>query len=142
MNCASPAYLLEYGVPRTLDDLAGHQVVHYSLAFGADEASFEYPDGGGFSQRPMRSVVTVNASDAYLAACLTGLGIIQAPRVGMLASLASGALVEVLPQHRCAPMPVSLVHAHARQVPGRVRAAMNWIASLIAPHLELAAATR
>jgi DNA-binding transcriptional LysR family regulator len=138
VNCASPAYLLEHGMPRTLDDLKGHLVVHYSPKFGTDDASFEYPDGGGYSQWPMRSVVTVNASDAYLAACLAGLGIIQAPRTGMLASLASGALVEVLPQFRCAPMPVSLVHAHARQVPARVRAVMSWIMSLIAPYLEAA----
>ena len=140
LNCASPAYLLEHGTPRTLDDLEGHRVVPYSLAFGSDEPSFEYPVGGGYAQRPMRSVVTVNASDAYQAACLAGLGIIQAPRAGMLAHLGSGALVEVLPQHRAAPMPVSLVHAHARQVPARVRAVMSWIASLMAPYLEAAGA--
>jgi DNA-binding transcriptional LysR family regulator len=138
VNCASPAYLLEYGTPRALEDLKGHLVVHYSLAFGTDEPSFEYPDGGGYSQWPMRSVVTVNASDSYVAACLAGLGIIQTPRAGTLASLASGALVEVLPQYRCAPMPVSLVHAHARQVPARVRAVMSWITSLIAPYLDVA----
>lgn len=140
VNCASPAYLHEYGTPHTLDDLKGHLIVNYSLTFGADEPSFEYPDGAGYSQWPMRSVVSVNGSDSYLAACLAGLGIIQAPRSGMLASLASGALVEVLPQYRCAPMPVSLVHAHARQVPARVGAVMSWIASLMAPFLEAARA--
>lgn len=138
VNCASPAYLHEYGTPRTLDDLKGHLIVHYSLTFGADAPSFEYPDGDGYSEWPMRSVVAVNGSDSYHAACLAGLGIIQAPRSGMLASLASGALVEVLPQYRCAPMPVSLVHAHARQVPGRVRAVMSWVEALMAPHLEVA----
>src|SRR6185295_5168458 len=30
-NCASPAYLKRYGIPRSLDDLDGHLVVHYSL---------------------------------------------------------------------------------------------------------------
>jgi len=138
VNCASPAYLHEYGTPRTLEDLKGHLIVNYALTFGADDPSFEYPDGDGYSQWPMRAAVTVNGSDAYRAACLAGLGIIQAPRPGMLASLASGALVEVLPQYRCAPMPVSLVHAHARQVPARVRAVMTWIESLMAPYLQVA----
>lgn len=140
VNCASPAYLHEYGTPRTLDDLKGHLIVNYALTFGADEPSFEYPDGDGYSQWPMRSVVAVNGSDSYHAACLAGLGIIQAPRSGMLASLASGALVEVLPQYRCAPMPVSLVHAHARQVPARVRAVMSWITSAMAAYLEVGSA--
>jgi DNA-binding transcriptional LysR family regulator len=135
VNCASPAYLHEHGTPHTLEDLRGHLIVHYSLTF-ADEPSFEYPDGAGYRQWPMRSVVSVNGSDSYLTACLAGLGIIQAPRSGMLASLVSGALVEVLPQYRCAPMPVSLVHAHTRQVPARVRAVMSWIASLMTPYLE------
>ncbi|HTV17215.1 MAG TPA: LysR family transcriptional regulator [Polyangiaceae bacterium] len=136
INCASPAYLHEYGTPRSLDDLRGHLIVNYALTFGADEPSFEYPDGDGYSQWPMRSTVTVNGSDSYHAACLAGLGIIQAPRHGMLASLASGALIEVLPEHRCAPMPVSLVHAHARQVPARVRAVLTWLANTMAPHLD------
>src|SRR5215475_13076586 len=36
MNCASPAYLRRYGTPRSLEDLDGHLVVHYSPRFGAD----------------------------------------------------------------------------------------------------------
>jgi DNA-binding transcriptional LysR family regulator len=67
---------------------------------------------------------------------VAGLGIIQAPRVGMLASLAAGTLVEILPDHPCAPMPVSLVHAHGRNVPRRVRAFMAWLAGVMAPHLD------
>jgi len=45
MNCASPGYLKKYGTPRTLEDLDGHLVVHYSVRFGTDAPSFEYRDG-------------------------------------------------------------------------------------------------
>jgi DNA-binding transcriptional LysR family regulator len=93
--------------------------------------AFEYPDGGGYRERPMRSVVTVNAADAYVAACIAGLGIIQAPRTGMHDSLASGRLVEVLPDLTAEPMPVSIVHGHTRSVPKRVRAIMTWLERLI-----------
>ena len=135
MNCASPDYLKKYGTPRSLDDLDGHVVVHYSTRFGTDTPGFEYRDGKVYRDRPMRSLLTVNSTDSYLAACIAGLGIIQAPRSGMLPSIASGALVEVLRQHTCEPLPVSLVHAHGRTVPRHVRAVMNWIAQLFAPHL-------
>jgi DNA-binding transcriptional LysR family regulator len=136
MNCASPAYLKKHGTPRSLDDLDGHLVVHYSLRFGTDAPSFEYRDGSVYRERAMRSVVTVNSTDSYLAACIAGLGIIQAPRSGMLPSIAAGDLVEVLPQHTSEPLPVSLVHAHGRNVPRHVRAVMSWIAQLLKPHSD------
>jgi len=136
INCASPAYLVKYGTPRTLDDLQQHLLVHYSLSFGADAPGFEYRDGARYREMPMRSIVTVNSADSYLGACVAGLGIIQTPRTGMRESLATGALLEILPEFPCRPMPVSLVHGHARNVPKRVRAVMNWLAQLLAPHLE------
>lgn len=135
VNCASPAYVRERGMPRSLEDLEAHLVVHYSLRFGADAPGFEYSDGGVWRDWPMRSVITVNSTSSYRAACLAGLGIIQSPRMGMVASLAAGELVEVLPQHTAEPMPVSLVHAHGRSVPKHVRAVMGWIAELMGPQL-------
>lgn len=135
VNCASPSYLLRFGTPRTLDELDRHQIVHYALRFGVDAPTFEYRHGGEYQERPVRSVITVNSADAYLAACLAGLGIIQSPRVGMRTHLASGALIEILHEYPCSPMPVTLVHGHGRNPPRRVRAIMSWIAQLMAPHL-------
>ena len=40
----------------------------------------------------MASSITVNNTDAYQAACLAGLGLIQAPALGMEALLARGEL--------------------------------------------------
>ncbi len=76
----------------------------------------------------MRSLLTVNSADAYEAACLAGLGIVQVPRYGMASHLAAGRCVEVLPALTCAPLPVSLLHTHGRNVPRRVRAVMSWMA--------------
>jgi DNA-binding transcriptional LysR family regulator len=135
MNYASPSYLRKFGMPRGVEDLDRHLLVHYSLALGGDAPSFEYREGDRYVERPMRSLVTVNNSDAYMAACLAGLGIIQVPRVGSHAKVAAGHLVEVLPDRTCEPMPVSIVHAHGRNAPKRVRAVMGWIAELLQPHL-------
>ena len=135
MNCASPRYLEKYGTPRSLADLAQHVIVDYSLTFGNERPSFEYFDGRSYQELEMRSTVTVNSSDAYHSACLAGLGIIQAPRSGMVASLASGSLVEILPDLRAAPMPVSLVQGHSRQARAPVRAVMAWLTEIMKPHL-------
>lgn len=136
LNCASPAYLRRRGTPRELADLDAHYVVHYSLDLGGSGPSFEYRDGERYVERPMRSLVTVNNSDAYRAACLAGLGIIQAPRLGLVQHLGSGALVEVLPELTCAPMQVSILHAYGRNVPRRVRLFMAWLAELLEPQLR------
>ena len=136
VSCASPAYLRRHGTPRSIADLDGHVIVHYSPSLGADPPTFEYKDGERYREHPMRCLVTVNNADAYEAACAAGLGIIQTPRLGKAATLAAGDLVEILPDHPAAPMPVSLVHAHGARVPRRARAVMSWIAQVITPHLD------
>jgi DNA-binding transcriptional LysR family regulator len=136
MNCASPAYIRKYGTPRTLEDLDDHLVVHYSTRFGTDTPGFEYREGNTYRERPMRSLITVNSTDSYRAACLVGLGIIQSPRMGLLPSVTAGELVEVLPQHTSQPLLVSLVHGHGRNLPRHVRVLMNWVAEILKGQLE------
>ncbi|HEY0463996.1 MAG TPA: LysR family transcriptional regulator [Polyangiaceae bacterium] len=136
MNCASPRYLEKYGTPRGLSDLAQHLLVQYSLSFAGEAASFEYFDGSRYREQEMRRALTVNSTDAYNAACLAGLGIIQAPRTGMAANLASGAVLEILPDLRAEPLPVSLVQGHSQKARAPVRAVMAWMTQIMAPHLS------
>lgn len=138
INCASPAYLLQHGRPQGLGDLAQHRVVRYAAAFGAPSTGFEVADPdapGGVREVAMSGPVTVNNSDAYVSACLAGLGLVQVPRVGVAALLASGQLEEVLPQHQAPAMPVVLLVPHRRQLPRRVQVFMGWLAERMAPHL-------
>ena len=135
VNCASPAYLARHGTPHALEDLAHHHLIHYVSTLGARSPGFEYPQGDAYRTLPMAGVLTVNSADAYEHACLAGLGIIQAPAAGVREYLQSGALVQILPQYPPAPMPVSIVYAHRRNLPRRVAAFMDWIALLMQPHL-------
>ncbi len=136
INCASPAYLSRHGVPRTLDDLAQHRLVHYVSNLGSRPAGFEVADEGGHSRWiPMPGALVVNNSEAYVHACLAGLGIIQAPGTALAPLVEAGALVEVLPQHLAPPMPVNLLYPHRRQLPRRVQVFMAWMAELMRPHL-------
>ena len=137
INCASPAYLREHGTPRTLDDLAAHRLVHYVPTWGAKPFGFEYPDGsGGYANLPMEGALSVNSAEAYEAACLAGLGIIQVPAAGVARHLAQQSLVEVLPDLRAESMPVVLVYPHRRHLPRRVQVFMQWLGEVVAPILE------
>lgn len=135
INCASPGYLRERGVPHALADLARHRLIHYQTTLGSPRDGFEHPHEGGYRSLPMAGAVTVNNAEAYEAACLAGLGLIQVPVLGMRELLRQGRLVEVLPQHVAEPMPISVVYAARRNLPRRVQAFMNWLAEILAPYL-------
>jgi DNA-binding transcriptional LysR family regulator len=46
-----------------------------------------------------------------------------------------GVLVEVLPRYRPEPMSLSLLYAHRRNLPKRVRVFMDWVAEILRPVL-------
>ena len=135
VNCVSPGYAAHYGIPRTLADLAGHALVQYSATLGARAGGFEHCSGGETASIPMRGAVTVNNAEAYQAACLAGLGIIQAPFVGVRALLAQGQLLEVLTDCHAPPMPLSLVYANRRNLSTRVRVVMDWLHGVLGAYL-------
>lgn len=134
-NLASPAYLRAHGTPTALADLTRHSIVHYSGNLGAQGAGWEYVDGGVTRVLPMRSALVVNSADAYQAACLAGVGMIQAPVISAHRFIDPGLLVEVMPEFTAPPMPVSLIYPHRRNMAPRVKAIMNWIAQVLEPHL-------
>lgn len=127
VNCAAPAYIARFGMPRTPADLAGHVAVNYFSTRAGRDLPWEWIERGETRRIKMRSLMSVSSSDAYLAGCLAGLGLVQVPRHGVDALLASGELVEVLPDYRPAPLPVSVVYARNRQLSARVRAFVDWI---------------
>lgn len=136
MNCASPGYLRRYGIPASIADLERHYLIHYSANLIGSPPCFEYPSAGQYLQLPMRSMVTVNGVDAYHTACIAGLGIIQTPYTAILPHVAAGALVEILPEYTCEPMPLTLLHSHGRTPPRRVRAVHTWLRDVLAPYVQ------
>ena len=136
INCASPAYLKRHGTPKTLDDLATHQLIHYVSTLGARSPGWEYPDSNGYASLPMSGSITVNNSDSYTAACIAGLGLIQAPAAGLRPLIDAGKLVEVMPDYLAEPMPVSLLYANRRNLPRRVQTFMTWMTQVLTPHLD------
>ncbi|SEK92637.1 transcriptional regulator [Pseudoxanthomonas sp. GM95] len=135
-SCASPAYLAKHGTPRSIDELEGHQLVHYVGTLGQRSPGFEYFDGTGYAMRALPGPITVNSGDAYVAAALAGFGIIQPPAIGVRKLLAAGELVEILPGAPAEPMPLTLLYPRRRHLPRRVGAFMDWLAGVATPHLD------
>ncbi|WP_049292540.1 LysR family transcriptional regulator [Franconibacter helveticus] len=136
VNCASPDYLARFGYPQTLEDLATHALVHYAANLGARPQGFEVWSDNETRWVKTGGVLTVNSTETYHAACLAGLGIIQVPRIGVTEALRSGALIEVLPQYRGAPMPVSLIYPHRRNLSRRVHLFMEWLSGVMKSYVD------
>ena len=131
INCASPDYLARFGYPENLDDLASHAVIHYAVNLGVRPQGFEFYQGDSTRWIKTGGVLTVNSTETYLAACLAGLGIIQVPRIGVREALRSKKLLEILPQYRAEPMPVSLIYPHRRNLSRRVHLFMEWLTGIM-----------
>lgn len=136
INCVSPDYIRRFGEPKTLDDLPEHRLVHYVQTLGVRDEGWEYFDGERYRNVAMPGRVTVNGADAYTAACLAGLGIIQAPAVGVREALAAGLLVEVLKHYPVEPMPVNLLYPDRRHLSPRLQAFMAWIGELMQEYVS------
>lgn len=137
INCATPAYMAAHEPLNNLADLAQHQLVHFANTLGAKSMGFEYVDVDGNNQSlAMKGAVTVNSADAYLSACLAGMGIIQAPYFCVKDYLKQGIMVQVLPQFNAAPMPVTLLYANRRNLSKRVRVVMDWLVQIVQDYLN------
>lgn len=138
INAASPAYLHRHGTPRGLQDLLaqGHRMVHYTSALGSRSFGWEYPDGEGYATLALPGSLSVNNVQTYHGAGLAGLGLIQAGRPSLVPYLASGELVEVLPDLRPAPLAVSIVVAHRQNLSRRVRVFADWLEQVLSSHLD------
>jgi DNA-binding transcriptional LysR family regulator len=140
INCVAPSYIETYGTPQSLEDLVNHKLVHYVSVLGGKSHGFEYVDEltSVVKYIEMEGALIVNNADAYLSACLAGLGIIQIPENGATARpyLENGKLIEILPEYRSAPMPVSLLYANRRHLPKRVQAFMSWMINILTPTMS------
>lgn len=138
VNCASPAYLREHGEPGHPGELPdGHWAVGYASPDTGRELPWEHPaDGGEAHTVDVPSRVVANNAESYIACCLAGLGLIQIPRFDVQHLLDAGELVEVMPGHRAAAMPVSLLYPHRRQRSQRLATFLEWFEALMQPHLD------
>ena len=130
VTVASPRYLEQFGTPNSIEELQTHTSVNYFWARTGRYMEFTFDVDGNAVSIPMKGRISVNDAEAYVAAALEGLGIVQAARFMALPHLQSGALVEVLEQWKPMPMPISVVYPHNRHLSPTVRVFVDWVAEL------------
>lgn len=130
-NLASPTYLSAYGTPRSLSDLVHHCIVQYCATSKSQSGYWRYRQEGELRKYPVRSALKVNSADAYIAACVAGIGLIQAPISTTQRWVDAGLLVDVLPELCAAPLPVSLLYPNQRNIAPRVQTVQAWLTKVL-----------
>ena len=134
VTCASPAYLEQFGTPRSIDELEGHQMVGFrSTATGA-VMPLEFIQDGTTRAVQLPSSITVNGADSLAHCARLGFGIIQKPRYSAAEDLASGRLIELLRDTPPAASPVSIFYPRDRYMSPRLRVFIDWAVQAFADH--------
>ncbi len=132
---ASPAYLRTRGTPTSIDDLDGHEMVGFMSSRTGQVLPLEFTVQGQLRTRMLPARVTATSAESYAALARLGFGLMQAPRHRYGEDVASGALVEVLPDIPPAPMPISVLYPNSRQLSPRVRVFVDWLVDVVASKL-------
>ena len=131
INVASPAYLAQHGTPDAPDDLGVHLAVNYASPSTGRVEDWEWVENGEVHMMPVRGRVTVNSAEAYIACCLAGLGLIQIPAYDVKRHIDAGELVEVMPDYRAEPMPMTLLYPHRQHLSRRLQVFADWLEQLL-----------
>jgi LysR family transcriptional regulator, regulator for bpeEF and oprC len=133
INCAAPAYLDRYGEPQhPLDLEKDHHVVGIIHPRTGRYESSDFSANGERHEIYSRYVVAVNEANAYMAAALAGLGIVQAPYFMAHPYLQDGRLRPVLSEWAVDPYPLHVVYPPNRHLSNKVRVFVDWVADLFA----------
>lgn len=128
--CATPEYLARHGAPDSVGSLASHAVIGYSYSAQGDLWRFETPDGPREIQTRPR--VRTNNGDTCREIALAHQGLVLQPDFLVSGDLASGRLVEVLPDCRGQEIGIYVVYPSRKHLSVKVRALVDFLAEAFA----------
>jgi len=125
---ASPSYLEARGIPLTPDDLEYHQGLLYKSSL--NQVHWQSTKTNQIQRYKIQSKVVSNNGMALLEMTKAGLGISNSPSFFVKDALASGELVEILSEYKQKPLDIYVVYPNRRHLPAKVRAFIEFLASL------------
>lgn len=106
---AAPAYLAARGTPRTPEDLAQHNCLHFILPTGSPQP-FQLTTRRGPLKLATHGNLASDHPGGLLTAAIAGLGLLQAHAYTVAPALADGRLVEVLADLAPPPLPLTILY--------------------------------
>jgi DNA-binding transcriptional LysR family regulator len=125
--CASPAYVKEHGEPRTPDELAGRNCLHYSYLATGNVWRFTARDGHEIPVA-VSGNIRVNNGILLAEAAIAGHGIVILPSFYVAHLLANGMLRRILADYRLPDLGIHAVYPQRAHVPPKVRVFIDFLA--------------
>jgi len=122
---ASPAWLRARGGPPVHPSELAHEAVVHGRADGPSHWTF-HERGKAFNV-PVTSRLAFNHLAPAIEACAAGMGLGMFFSYQVLGHVADGRLHMVLEDFEPPPRPVSVIYPHARLLPARTRAFVDWM---------------
>ncbi len=138
MTVASPAYLQAHGTPTHPDQLGSeHTMLNYFSTRNGRPFINEFVKDGQTVEVTGPTRLSVNESNAMIAAVLAGLGVAQMGAFTAVPLIQKGELVQVLADWSTHSIPLYVVYPPNRHLSAKVRAFVEWVADLFAKQPEL-----
>ncbi|MYM73995.1 LysR family transcriptional regulator [Duganella sp. FT134W] len=134
VTCASPAYLERYGRPGHPNELMHHRCVNYFSARTGKIFDWDFTRDGERVQVALPGHIALNDSNAYIAAGIAGLGIVQMANFMMEPMLKDGRFELLLEDWISDPLPIHVVYPQNRHLSAKVRVFVEWVAELFSNH--------
>jgi len=123
----APDYLRRFGVPETVEQLAGHQCLHYKMAFTGklERWPFREPAEGGEMKIPVSMVA--NNIEMLIHAALQGQGLCCVPEFAIRQYLKDGQLQSILADQLERTLQMQVVWPSSRFLTPKLRAFIDFI---------------
>lgn len=125
VTCAAPAYLARAGTPERPEDLADHQAVIDTNV--PDPMVWRFGAEGRRRDVRVQGRLKFAGANACVAAARAGLGVVRAPAFAAADDLRAGRLKPLLCAFEPDPVHVHAVYPHARHLPPKVRAFVDFL---------------
>jgi len=129
--CAAPAYLAQHGIPKVPNDLTRHNCIGIRQgeeAYGVWRLSSGRGKSAAVDVIKTRGNLTTNDGEIAVNWALEGHGILMRAEWDIARHLASGRLVQVLPQFYTPDADIHAVYPQRHQLAARVRAFVDFVA--------------
>jgi DNA-binding transcriptional LysR family regulator len=135
--CASPAYFAEHGSPMTPGELQRHQAITFESV--SAPGVWRFDSGGNQIDALLRSRLSVNTTDAAIAAAIAGMGLARANSYQVVEHVRQGALALTLEAFEPSPRPVHLIYNSQARLPLKLRAFIDFVTPRLRARLKAAA---
>ena len=134
VTCATTGYLARRGRPQHPLDLKKHTCLNYFSLRTGQVFDWDFVRNGERILLPVDSPLTLNDSNAYVDACLAGLGVGRLPTYMFRQYPSCGVLELLMCDWLSDEIPFHVVYPSNRHLSSKVRVFVDWVAEILEHH--------